>query len=192
MLKKIYLFIFLFSFSIEAKIQEDYKSGHVIVVHYDQATYEHYIIFGLSKKGKLSTFGGLRDPSETHPKNTAAREAEEEALGVLGSKSMVREMLKGLKEITKNDGHYCYILPCKDYGNALSERFTALRFNPELKLPFCKKEMVDLVTVRVETIRDKVWLNEKLEFEDNHGKLRPLRSKHIIQNAVRNGCLDRL
>ncbi len=64
-----------------------YQSAHVITVSYavdKDGIEKECVLFGLMNNGKLSTFGGLRDPDESNPKDTAAREMEEESFGNIG------------------------------------------------------------------------------------------------------------
>lgn len=173
-----------------------YQSAHVIVTSYAMNRHgllKKYVLFGLTYKGTLSTFGGLRDEGENNPKDTAAREAEEEALGVLGNQKSVRSMLHKVKPVTeKNSDHICYILPQKNYGKHLSKKFKKIRFDKNIKLPNCKKEMIDIVAIDVEVLRNKIFQGEELIFKDNAGVLRPLRLagvKPVIINAVKKGHL---
>lgn len=175
---------------------EAYQSAHVIVVsHYGFDKHKQpkeYVLFGLTRDGKLSTFGGLPDRRENNPKDTAAREAEEETLGVLGSEKTFRKMLRGLQPSSgTNSGHISYVLPGKYYGDSVSKQFKKVRFDKSRKLSHSQKEMVDIVAVRVETIRHKVLNGEKLQFKDNDGKMRYLRGgvEGAIKAAVRAGHL---
>ncbi|MBA3602973.1 MAG: hypothetical protein H0W50_04890 [Parachlamydiaceae bacterium] len=186
------IFIYIFSIVGVNTLEADYKSGHVIVIHSDLEKEKNYILFGLTKNGKLSPFGGLRDRGEKDPKNTAAREAEEEGLGVLGNKAIIRKMLNGVTEVTNKCGHYCYILPSKYYGNNLSQKFKKIRLDPNIKLKRCQQEMTDIVAVEVEVLRKKVFSGKRLEFEDNEGKLRPVRVENVIIEAVRKGHFNKL
>ncbi len=189
-----FIFIYIFSIAGVNTLLADYKSGHVIVIHFDLFSQKNYILFGLTNYRKLSSFGGLRDSSEKDPKNTAAREAEEEALGVLGNKAVIRKMLKGVIEVTHKSGHYCYILPSSYYGNhnSLSQKFKKIRLDPNIKLLRCQQEMVDIVAVEVDLLRKKVFNGERLEFEDNDGKLRPVRVESVIIEAVKKGYFKNL
>ena len=190
-----FILICLFSFVGKNTLQanyDNYKSGHVIVIHSDTKKQKNYVLFGLTKKGELSTFGGLRDKGESNPKNTAAREAEEEGLGVIGNQDFVRKLLWGLKPLTHRGGHYCYILAPKDYGRHISQKFRKIRFDENIKLPYCQKEMVDIVAVKVDSLIEKVHNREKLEFKDNNGKLRSVRIEHVFVKAVKYGYFDHL
>lgn len=193
-MNKLLTFIFICLASIVGPLNLNaYQSAHVIVTSYvvnHHGVVKKYVLFGLTKKGKLSTFGGLRDHGESNPKDTAAREAEEESLGILGNQKSVRGMLHKIKPVTGVDGdHICYVLPQKDYGKHLSKKFKKIRFNKDIKLPYCKKEMVDIVAVDVELLRQKVFQGEDLAFKDNSGVLRPLRVKGPIVDAVKAGHL---
>lgn len=185
------IFLCFFSTIVPLSLQA-YQSAHVITVSYDfdkNGVEKKYVLLGLMNNGKLSTFGGLRDPNETDPKDTAAREAEEESLGVLGDQIKIRKMLKGIKPLSEVDGHICYVLPKKKYGKNLSKKFKKIRFNDEMKLTKSQKEMVDIVAVDVEVIKEKVLMNEKLIFEDNDGILRPIRVERVFIEAVVDGYL---
>ncbi len=191
-MSKIVLLILVYSFSLLGTISlSAYQSAHIIVTGHaldKHGELKKYVIFGLTRNGKLSTFGGFREKDEKNPKTTAAREAEEESLGVLGNKKMFRCMLKNVKPITsKSFEHVCYILPEKEYGEDISEKFKKIRFDKTSKLSRCKKEMRDLVAVDLEEIRNKVLDGDDLRFKDNQGKLRSLRFNAIIIDAVKAG-----
>lgn len=186
-------FICLFSTIIPYHLQA-YQSAHVIMIsHYgfDQNQQpKRYVLFGLTKKGQLSTFGGLRDRGESNPKDTAAREAEEEGLGVLGNRKAIRNSLRGVQPSSgTKSGHMSYVLPGKYYGNHISQRFKEIRFDKKRKLSHSQKEMVDIVAVRVETIRQQVLKGGPLKFKDNKGNLRSLRPgvEGAIKAAVKAG-----
>ncbi len=190
-----FMFFFLFSCLGINNLQATYESGHVIVIHSDLKSKKKYVIFGLTKKHKLSTFGGLRDHGEMNPKDTAAREAEEETLGVLGNKTTFRKMLISVSAISKKkDGHFCYVLPSKNYGDLLhlSHKFKEIRFDKTKKLPYCQREIIDLVAVEVDLLRKKVFNGDKFEFRDNSGKMRSVRVKNVLIDAIQNGYLDNL
>jgi hypothetical protein len=185
------LFSNLATFTLQA-----YQSAHVIVVsHYGvdkNKQPKKYVLFGLTRDGKLSTFGGLADRGEKNPKDTAAREAEEEALGVIGNQKAIRKRLRGLKPSSgMSSGHLSYVLPGKYFGDNLSRKFKKIRFDKNRKLSHSQKEMVDIVAVRVDKIRSKVLNGDKLIFKDNDGKMRPLRNgvQGAIKAAVRSGHL---
>jgi len=182
--------LFCFFSTIIPLTLQAYQSAHVITLGYKvdkEGLEKNYVLFGLMSTGKLSTFGGLRDPDENDPKNTAAREMEEESLGILGDQKNVRQLLRGVKPLSEVDGHICYILPKKKYGNNLSRKFKKIRFNDSVELTKSQKEMVDIVAVNVETIREKILNNESLLFEDNDGVLRPIRVERVFIEAVMNG-----
>lgn len=170
-----------------------YESAHVITVAIETdkkgKEINRYVLFGLLNNGKLSTFGGLRDPKEKDPKNTAAREAEEEALGVLGSQKAIRIMLNAISPCFEVNGHICYVLPKKNYGNKVSARFKKIRFGDETKLSHSQKEMMDIVAVEVDKIREKVINGHPLHFEDNENILRQIRFEAPFIKAVLNGQL---
>jgi hypothetical protein len=168
-----------------------YQSAHVITVSVDTnqsgKVKKKYVLFGLLHNGKLSTFGGLRDTNETNPKVTAAREMEEEALGVLGKQYKVLKQLKNVNPCFDVNGHICYVLPEQNYGTEISTRFKQIRFNPKKKLSKSQKEMVDIVAVDVDIIRQKVMQQEPLHFEDNEGVLRQVRVEKPIIEAILSG-----
>lgn len=170
-----------------------YQSAHVITVGFDTdktgKVTKRYVLLGLLNSGKLSTFGGLRDPGEKDPKNTAAREAEEEALGVLGRQKAIKSLLKGIDPCFEVNGHICYVLPQQNYGKDVSARFKKIRFDPKKKLSHSQKEMVDVVAVEVDKIRKKVFEGSPLSFNDNEGILRPIRLEAPFIEAVLNGHL---
>lgn len=188
-----FILICLFSALVPYHLQA-YQSAHVIVIsHYgfDQNQQpKRYVLFGLTRNGQLSTFGGLRDHGESNPKDTAAREAEEEALGVLGNQKMIRNSLNGVQPSSgTKSGHISYVLPGSYYGNHISKRFKEIRFDKKQKLSYSQKEMVDIVAVRIETIREQVLKGSSLKFKDNNGHLRPLRPavEGAIKAAVKAG-----
>lgn len=185
-------FFCLFSFFGTLCLQA-YQSAHVITVGIDTdktgKVTKKFVLLGLLKNGKLSTFGGLRDPQEDDPKNTAAREAEEEALGVLGNKKTIRDRLKGVNPCFEVNGHICYVLPQKNYGQNVSARFKKIRFDPNSNLSYSQKEMVDVVAVEVDKIRKKVLEGNSLKFKDNEGILRPIRVEAPFIEAIMNGQL---
>lgn len=187
------LLLCLFSF-FETSSLQGYQSAHVITVGIDTnkkgKITKKYVLFGLLNNGKLSTFGGLRDEGETNPKRTAARETEEEALGVLGKQKAVMKLLKGLSPCFEVDGHICYVLSKKNYGKDVSAKFKKIRFNKKIELSKSQKEMVDIVAVDVDKIREKVFQNEALHFEDNEGVLRPIRFTPSLIEAVLSGHLE--
>lgn len=197
MFKKLVIsFVFLLPMMMVPVCLQAYASAHVIVIsHYGfdkNQQPKKFVVFGLTQKGELSTFGGLKDKGENNPKDTAAREAEEEALGVIGNTQTVRKMLRGINPSSgTNSGHLTYVLPGKYYGNNISRQFKKVRFDKKKKLSHSQKEMVDLVAVRVEEIRKKVKNGEKLVFTDNQGQLRPVRGPvgGALINAVQNGDL---
>lgn len=169
-----------------------YQSAHVITLSsmVDKDGIEKdCVLFGLLSSGKLSTFGGLRDPGEENPKDTAAREAEEESLGILGTQKKIRNQLRGIKPLSEIDGHVCYILPKKTYCKNPSRKFKKIRFNSEIKLTKSQKEMVDIVSVSVDAIKEKVLTQEKLIFKDNDGNLRPIRVERVFIEAITGGYL---
>lgn len=183
---------FCFFTTIVSLTLQAYQSAHVITVSYavdKDGIEKECVLFGLMSNGKLSTFGGLRDPDESNPKDTAAREMEEESLGILADQKKIRKMLRGVKPLSEVDGHICYVLPKKKYGKNLSKKFKKIRFNDEIELAKSQKEMVDIVAVNVEAIREKVLANESLLFEDNDGNLRPIRVERVFIEAVTNGYL---
>lgn len=174
----------------------DYASAHVIVVsNYgfdDNKIPKQYVLFGLTKKGELSSFGGQREKLEKNPKDTAAREATEESLGLLGNHQEIRKMLRGVDPVSgKQSGHPHYILPGKYYGDDVIGKFKELRFDKSKKLSFAQKEMVDLVAIRVEDIRNKVNNGEKLIFPDNNKQNCSVRDfvGDALIAAVKNGKL---
>jgi hypothetical protein len=194
-MSKLYFLTILCLFSIFGNTSIlAYQSAHVITVGVDTnkkgTVTKKYVLFGLLNSNKLSTFGGLRDPDETNPKNTAAREAEEEALGVLGNQKTIKKMLKKVHPCFDVNGHICYVLPARNYGKDVSARFKKIRFNKDINLPHSQKEMVDIVAVDVDIIREKILQNQPLHFEDNKGILRPIRVELPIIEAVLSGYLD--
>jgi hypothetical protein len=185
-------FLLCFFSAILPLTLQAYQSAHVITVHYEvdkDGIEKDYVLFGLMGNGKLSTFGGLRDPDESNPKDTAAREMEEESLGILGNQTKIRKLLRKIKPLSEVDGHICYVLPRKKYGKNLSRKFKEIRFNHEVELTKSQKEMVDIVAVNIKTIREKVLSNESLFFEDNDGILRPIRVERVFKEAVLYGYL---
>jgi hypothetical protein len=191
---KIISFVFLCLFLVSENIYaQDYQSAHIITVGVDVnkkgKVTKKYVFFGLLNNGKLSTFGGLRDQGEKNPKVTAAREAEEEALGVFGNQKTIKKWLKNISPCFEVDGHICYVLPERNYGKDVSTRFKQIRFDKKIKLSRSQKEMVDIIAVDVYKIREKVLQNEALHFEDNEGVLRPVRIEAPLIEAVLNGHL---
>ena len=184
--------LFCFFSAIFPLTLQAYQSAHVIAVSSivdKDGIKKDCVLFGLMNNGKLSTFGGLRDQDESNPKDTAARETEEESLGILGDQEKIRKMLRGVKPLSEVDGHICYVLPKKKYGKNLSRKFKKIRFNNEIELTKSQKEMVDIVAVNIETIREKVLMNESLIFKDNDGNLRQVRVERVFIEAVLNGSL---
>ena len=170
-----YLLLCLLPFGLQA-----YESAHVIVVsHYGNdinGQSQKFVLFGLTKKGTLSTFGGYADRGENNPKHTAAREVEEEAIGTFGDRKAILKILEGVKPCSgSNSGHLSYVLPGKFYGDHLPEKFRQICFNPNKKLKYSQKEMVDIVSVSVDLIHKKIQQGERLQFQDNKGHLRPVR-----------------
>jgi len=153
---------------------QDYKSAHAIVVsHHDN---HKYVLLGkICWNQKLSTFGGLRDPGEIDPKVTCAREVDEESLGVFGSQQAVGRMLQNAKQICGfSNGHICYLLPATDYGKNISHKFRDLRFKPAKPLSYCQQEMIDIVAIRVDALKDKIAKGGPITFSDNEGVERSL------------------
>lgn len=191
---KLFLFALLCFFIFGNIYAQAYQSAHVITVGVDTnkkgKVTKKYVLLGLLNNGKLSTFGGLRDPDETDPKVTAAREAEEEALGVLGNHKAVLKLLKNIDPCFEVDGHICYVLPEQNYGKDVSARFKQIRFDKKIKLSKSQKEMIDIVAVDVDKIREKVFQQEPLHFEDNEGILRPVRIEPPIIEAVLAGQIE--
>lgn len=196
-MQKTFSLLFILFFTCLSTISlQAYQSASVIVIsHYGfdkKKQPKKYVLFGLTKDGLLSTFGGLPDPGEKNPKDTAAREAEEEALGVLGDQKTFRMMLRGISPCSgMNSGHLSYVLPGKFYGDDIPGKFKKIRFDKKRKLSHSQKEMVDIVAIRVETLRKKVFNGDKLLFKDNDGNMRPLRhgTDGAIQAAVKAGLL---
>lgn len=170
---------------------QGYQSAHIIAVGQcvdTNGVKENCVFLGLMSKGKLSTFGGFREEDELDPKQTAAREMEEEALGVLGDQKEIRNMLSQVKPLFDANGHICYVLFMKNIGNDVSAKFKKLRFSGA-KLTKSQKEMVDIVPISAKSIREKVLRNEELLFEDNEGVQRPIRIERVFIEAVLQGCL---
>lgn len=174
-------------------IDVNYKSAHAIVIsnygRYQDGQPKQYVLLGLTENGELSTFGGARDNFENDPKQTAAREVYEESIGLLGSP---RDLLNKLKNCPissgYNSGHITYVIPGEYYGDDISGRFKRIRFDKNRKLSHDQKEMIDIVPIRVDDIKNKILRNEKLIFPDNDGKMRSFRwqSEGAIKKAVRN------
>lgn len=171
-----------------------YQSASVIVVsNYGRESSgqpKKFVLMGLTKTGKLSTFGGQRDGGEYNPKDTAAREMAEEALGVLGGQAAIRSMLRGLKPSSGTvSGHLTYVLPGKFYGENVPKKFRQIRFDANSHLDYSQKEMVDIVAVSVHSIKNKVLNGKPLQFKDNDGNWRSLRktSEGAIKAAINAG-----
>jgi len=173
--------------SIEAR---KYESAHIIPLSRFRG--HTYVILGLTKKGELDDFGGFRNSGETDPKVTAAREAEEETLGVLGSKTTLRKRLTGpIYVVDMNRGHPHYILPARDYGPIVS-KFNKRRYG-KTKLSPCQKEMVELMAIRIEKVREgvKYYNGRILKLKGPNGKLYPVRrgTSGSLIRAVKRGYL---
>lgn len=151
-----------------------YQSAHAIAVSewgFDsQGKPIKYVLLGLTKQGKLSDFGGFKDAGETDPKNTAAREIEEESIGVLGQRKDLRTMLKGKTAVNPGKpDHPHYVLPSKYYGNAVKE-FRKRRFGKGARLSTSQKEMVDLVPVQVDELKKSLARGKPAYIVDKQGK----------------------
>ncbi|NGX58053.1 MAG: hypothetical protein K940chlam3_00954 [Chlamydiae bacterium] len=189
-MRKLLILTFVFFAALQAVEAVKYESAHVIPVSVFQG--KTYVIFGVTQKGVLDDFGGLRDIGETDPKMTAARETEEEALGVLGSKECVRKRLSGpVNEVAKDRGHPHYILPAKDYG-PIFKKFNNRRFGSQ-KLSHYQMEMVELVAIEIDEVRKGVRLYDGrvLKVRAPNGKLYSVRrgAGGAIVSAVKKGFL---
>jgi hypothetical protein len=185
------LFVFLiFALSFTTLGAQEYHSAHAIVVSNYYG--DNYVLLGKMKgSNKLSTFGGRRDPGEHNPKVTCAREVEEEALSVLGDQAHVLILLQNAHQVTGfKNGHISYVLPATFFGHRIPQKFRNERFNSK-NLTYCQKEMIDIVAIRVDRLREKFLKGESLLFPDNQGVLRPLResTKGAIQAALDSGKL---
>ncbi len=161
---------------------EKYQSAHAIVI--SQYNHHDYVLLGKMKGTQvLSSFGGLRDPGEKDPKSTCAREVEEEALGVLGNQRQVYALLKNAPQISGfHNGHICYVLPATFFGNNIPFKFRKKRFNTH-KLTHGQKEMIDIVSIRLDKLKATFLKGEPITFPDNQGIQRSLRSS--TQGAIK-------
>lgn len=169
---------------------QTYNSASIIPIsNYGK---NQYVLLGLTQNGKLSSFGGLPESYEKNPKDTAARELVEETLGVLGSQSTIRNTLRGLEHVSgSKSGHLTYVIPGIYYGDNIPQKFKQIRFDKNNKLSHSQKEMVDIVAVRVDLIRQMASNGKTLQFNDNDGILRSLRkaTNDAIITAVKKGQL---
>lgn len=144
----------------------DYSSAHVL--YFCEEGGREVLLMGLTSEGKLSTFGGMRERGEEDPRETAARELEEEALGVLGLRGDVVPNLK-FYALEKSPN---YILRSKVDPHTAILAYRAKRAG---SLTAVQKEMIDIVAVDVDSLRAQIRLGLPLLFPDNQGFLRPFR-----------------
>lgn len=169
---------------------QSYQSAHAIIV--SKYGNHNYVLLGKMKGGRLSTFGGLRDPGENGSKATCAREIEEESLGVLGNKQTMYKLLQTAIQITGfSNGHISYLIPAKFYGNSIPSKFREIRFNRFNQLTHSQKEMVDIVAIRVDTLKNKFAQGKQITFPDNQGVQCSLRSgtEGALKVAINKGLL---
>lgn len=191
MFKKGYFsFLVILTFSCSSLLAQNYKSAHAIIIN---KIHDHeYILLGKMRGSKqLSTFGGLRDHGESDPKATCAREVEEESLGVLGNKKAIGKLLQGAIQISGfYNGHICYVVPAKFYGDGLSYKFRHIRNDIKNKLSYSQKEMIDIIAIRVDVLKSKFANGQKITFPDNEGVQCSLRNptKAALQAAIDKGC----
>lgn len=193
--RKYTLPVLFFLLLLQASYLSAYVSAHAIVVSewgFDpQGKPVKYVLLGLTDKGKLSDFGGFKDQGETNPKDTAAREIEEETLGVLGNRSQMRVLLRGKQAVNPGKpDHPHYVLYPKYYGNVV-KKFRQKRFGKHTVLNHSQKEMVDLVPVRIDELK-KGFAGRGPAFAfDNKGQKRYFRggTEGAIRLAIRQGEL---
>lgn len=127
---------------------------------------DHYIIsrnaFG-QYKGTFDDFGGSRDPQETHPVQTAAREFYEEALAGPVLKKSIKNLEKKIdlagkdtqavlvQSIPGKGGKSNYVTFIARFGQNSSRKMThafgAARAKPGLAFAFKEKDQIALVRV---------------------------------------------
>lgn len=143
---------------------------------------EEYYYFAVEKRGTLSTFGGKRDPGETHPQKTASREMFEEScgvsrnikMGVFGSQANIQAVLSdfrnnGTKRI-RNGDHVCYVAPFN------TTRITKFTGNNEIK---------KIIAVRKQTLQEAIK-QEKWKLQGY--KVRKC-AKETLRIAYRQGAI---
>lgn len=170
---------------------QTYKSAHAIVV--SQYGNQKYILLGeMEKNYALSTFGGFRDSDETDPRDTCARELEEETLGILGNRKAIRKLIEnGVQVCGFQNGHICYLLPSNYYGKNIPYNFRQIRFSPNQQFSFCQREMIDIVAIPVAELKSKFAKGGTMTFPDNDGIQRPLRNatRKALEEALDRGLL---
>ncbi len=112
--------------------------------------------------------GGKKRQDKFHPSWTAARECEEETIGLIGSYKKLLNQLKDYKQsktyrINNTQDDYVMYLAPVDYQHTLPQRFKQKRFQDK-NLTSDQKEKVDLAWTSVRTIMKTL---EKAESSKN-------------------------